>query len=182
MEANEKQKVESVLFSASSPVSVQDIKEVTGITSQKISSILKKLRKDYNEERNTAMEIKKIGNKYVMQLKSGYHDKSIMIAEPAIDEDVLKTLSLIAFHQPIKQSNLRRMAGDKIYEHVDFLSDLRLVNAKKHRNTEMITLTKNFPEYFGLEVTEPEEIRKYLMNKVASETIKTQHQKSKDNK
>ena len=115
-----------------------------------------------------------------MQLKSGYHDKSIMIAEPAIDEDVLKTLSLIAFHQPIKQSNLRRMAGDKIYDHVDFLSDLRLVNTKKHRNTEMITLTKNFPEYFGLEVTEPEDIRKYLMNKVASETIKTQHQKSKD--
>lgn len=182
METNEKQQVESVLFSASSPISVQEIKEITGITSQKISSILRQLRKEYNEERNTAMEIIKTGHKYVMQLKSSYHDQSIMIAEPAIDEEVLKTLSLIAFHQPVKQSNLRKMAGEKIYDHVDFLADLRLVHTKKHRNTEILTLTKNFPEYFGLEVTKPDEIRDYLMNKVAEETIKTQHRKEQVNK
>jgi segregation and condensation protein B len=174
VESNAKQQVESVLFSASKPISVKEIKEITGLSSQKISSTLKQLRKEYADERKTAMDVIKIGSKYVMQLKSNYHNQSMMIAEPAIDEAILKTLALIAFHQPIKQSNLRRMAGEKIYEHVDFLSDLQLIHTKKHGATEMITLTKHFPEYFGIEATTPEEIRSFLMKKVAKDTIKHQ--------
>jgi len=169
-----KQQVESVLFSASKPVSVKEIRDITALSSQKISAVLKQLRTEYANERKTAMDIVKIGHKYVMQLKSSYHDQSMMIAEPAIDEDVLKTLSLIAFHQPVKQSNLRRMAGEKIYEHVDFLSDLQLIHTKKHRNTEIITLTKHFREYFGIEATTPEEIRSFLMEKVAKKTFNGQ--------
>ena len=171
-----KQQVESVLFSANNPVSVKEIKQITGLSSQKISAVLQQLRNEYSDERHTAMDIVKIGNKYVMQLKSSYHDQSMMIAEPAIDEDILKTLSLIAFHQPVKQSNLRRMAGDKIYEHVDFLADLQLIHTKKHRSTEMITLTKHFREYFGIEATTPEEIRTFLMEKVAKKTLKNKRE------
>ena len=167
-----KQQVESVLFSASKPISVKEIKEITGLSSQKITSSLRQLRKEYADERKTAMEIMKIGSKYVMQVKGIFHDHSIKIAEPVIDEDMLKTLSLIAFHQPIKRSNLRRMAGEKIYEHVDFLSDLQLIHTKKHRTTEIITLTKHFLEYFGIEATTPEEIRSFLMDKVVKQTMK----------
>ena len=171
MDDSVKKQVESVLFSASIPVSVKEIHELTGLASQTISAALRVLRREYNEERNTAMEIVKIGKKYIMQVQGEYSDQSIMIAPPAIDNDSLKTLSLIAFHQPIKQSNLRRMAGEKIYEQVDFLSDLGLIHSKKHRNTELITLSRQFSEYFGLEVTKPEEIRSFLMEKVAKESF-----------
>jgi segregation and condensation protein B len=78
----------------------------------------------------------------------------------------LKTLALIAFHQPIKQSNLRRMIGPKVYDHVDELASHRLIYAKKHGSTEMLTTTKLFPEYFGINSTKPEEIREYLAKKV----------------
>jgi chromosome segregation and condensation protein ScpB len=43
---------------------------------------------------------------------------------------------------------------------------MKLVNAKKHGSTEMLTTTKLFPEYFGIESTDPEEIRKFLAKKV----------------
>jgi segregation and condensation protein B len=78
----------------------------------------------------------------------------------------LKTLALIAFHQPVKQSNLRRMIGPKVYDHVDELSAMKLINAKKHGTTEMLTTTKLFPEYFGIDTTKPEEIREFLAKKV----------------
>jgi segregation and condensation protein B len=164
---NEKQLVESVLFSASQPISIQEIKASTNLTSQKIRKILDQLMIEYDEERPTAMQIVKAGDKYVMQLKSQYVEQSMMISKPEIDDDILKTLSLIAFHQPIKQSNLRRLAGEKIYEHVDELQELKLIHSKKHRNTEMITLTKYFPEYFGINATKPDEIREFLSNKLA---------------
>ncbi len=172
MEKHEKQLVESVLFSAGHPISAKGIREATGLSGQKIHSILKQLMAEYKSERDTAMEIVRAGDKYVMQVKKAYVEPSVMIAEPELTSDLLKTLSLIAFHQPVKQSNLRRLAGEKIYEHVDVLSEMKLIHAKKHRQTEMITLTKQFPEYFGLDVTKPEDIRTFLMEKLTENVLK----------
>jgi segregation and condensation protein B len=167
MGTNGKRLVESVLFQATSPVSVKEIVENTGLTSKTVRKNLKELIKDYNEKKDTSMEITKAGRKYTMQLKEEYADKTMMVADPEINENILKTLTLIAFHQPVKQSNLQRMIGNKAYEHVDQLTSMKLVNSKKHRNTEMLTTTKKFPEYFGIESTKPKEIRDYLMKKVA---------------
>lgn len=168
MGIKEKRLVESVLFSASKPVSVNEIKETTNLTPDKIKTTLDELIEDYNVTRknDTSMEIVKAGEKFAMQVKKEFTDQSVMITKPEIDSNLLKTLTLIAFHQPIKQSNLRRMIGTKAYEHVDELSALNLVNTKKHGATEMLTTTKLFPEYFGIDTTKPEEIRDFLMKKV----------------
>lgn len=173
---NEKQMVESILFSAGHPVSIKDIREATGFSHQKIRKILKQLMEEYADERDTAMEIVKAGEKYAMQVKPEYVNQSFVVTDPDIDGEVLKTLSLIAFHQPLKQSNLRRMAGPKIYEHVDKLAEMKLIHTKKHRNTEMLTLTKYFPEYFGISTTDPEEIRRFLAEKIVEEVTHRKNQ------
>jgi segregation and condensation protein B len=179
---NEKQLVESVLFSASQPVSISQIKDATGLSSQKIRKHLETLMEDYNTIRESAMEVIHAGDKYVMQLKEEYHDQSFQVTPAEMDESMLKTLALIAFHQPVKQSNLRRMAGEKIYQHVDDLNALHLIHTKKHRNTEIITLSKRFPEYFGLDVTKPEEIREFLAKKMVSDlTNANKTKESEDN-
>jgi segregation and condensation protein B len=113
--------VESVLFSATQPVSVDDIKEATGLAPKEIRSSLDELMQRYNDElkRESALEIIQAGNKYTMQVKKRYSDTTTMVTRPEIQPNLLKTLALIAFHQPIKQSNLRRMLGPKVYDHVD---------------------------------------------------------------
>jgi segregation and condensation protein B len=58
------------------------------------------------------------------------------------------------------------MVGQKIYEHVDDLVSMKLVHSKKHGSTEMLTTTKIFPEYFGIDSTKPDEIRDFLAKKV----------------
>jgi segregation and condensation protein B len=168
MGVKEKRLVESVLFSASKPVSINEIKETTDLSPEKIKTTLDELIQDYNVTRknDTSMEIVKAGEKFAMQVKKEFTDQSIMITKPEIDDNLLKTLTLIAFHQPLKQSNLRRMIGTKAYEHVDELSAMNLVNTKKHGATEMLTTTKLFPEYFGIDSIKPEEIRDFLMKKV----------------
>ncbi|MDH7517278.1 MAG: SMC-Scp complex subunit ScpB, partial [Candidatus Thermoplasmatota archaeon] len=129
---------------------------------------LEELIQDYNVTRKdeTAMEIAKAGNKFTMQVKKKFTDQSIMVAKPEIESSVLKTLALIAFHQPVKQSNLRRMIGEKVYQHVDELVEMKLIHSKPYGSTEMITTTKLFPEYFGIDTTKPEEIREFLAKKV----------------
>ena len=169
MGIKEQRLVESVLFSASKPVSINEIKEATSLTPNKIKKTLDELIDDYNVKRKdeTSMEIIKAGDKFTMQVKKKYVDQSVMIAKPEIESNLLKTLTLIAFHQPLKQSNLRRMIGTKAYEHVDELATMKLIHTKKHGTTEMLTTTKLFPEYFGIDTTNPEEIRDFLIKKVA---------------
>ena len=168
MVVKEKRLVESVLFSASSPVSINEIKQATNLSKKTVTDMLEELIQDYNETRKnqTSMEVIKAGDKYTMQVKKQYADQSIMVTKPEIDDNLLKTLTLIAFHQPLKQSNLRRMIGTKAYDHVDDLADLKLIHTRKHGSTEMLTTSKLFPEYFGIETTNPEEIKTILMKKV----------------
>jgi segregation and condensation protein B len=170
MGKKEKLLVESILFSASKPVSINEIKETTGLTPNKIKKILNELIEDYSVKLKdeTSMEIVKAGEKYAMQVKKKYVDQSVMIAKPEINSNLLKTLTLIAFHQPLKQSNLRRMIGVKAYDHVDELSSMKLIHSKKHGATEMLTTTKLFPEYFGIDTTKPEDIKEFLIKKVAN--------------
>ena len=174
MGIKEKRLIESVFFSASKPVSISEIKQATNLSRNQIKTTIDELIEDYNITRKneTSMEIVKAGNKYTMQLKKQYADQSVIISKPEIESNLLKTLTLIAFHQPVKQSNLRRMIGEKAYEHVDELVGLKLIHSKKHGTTEMLTTTKLFPEYFGIESTDPDEIKNFLMKNIASKVSK----------
>ena len=174
MGVKEKRLVESVLFSASKPVSISEINEATNLSRNQIKTTLEELIEDYNVTRKneTSMEVVKAGDKYAMQVKKQYADQSTIISKPEIESNLLKTLTLIAFHQPVKQSNLRRMIGEKAYEQVDELVGLKLIHTKKYGSTEMLTTTKLFPEYFGIESTNPDEIKTFLMKNVANKTSK----------
>ena len=176
MGIKEKRIIESLLFSANKPVSINEIKQSTNLPRTKINETLEELIQDYNIERknDTSMEIIQAGDKYTMQIKKQYADKTMMVTDPEIENNLLKTLTLIAFHQPIKQSNLRRMIGAKAYDHVDELAELRLINTKKHGSTEMLTTTKKFPEYFGIKSTDPSEIKDFLIKKVSTKLKKDQ--------
>ena len=162
------QLVESVLFAASQPVSIREIQEATNLTKKQVEEALARLIQLYNVERKTqtSIEIIKAGDKYTMQVKNKFSDQSMMVSKPEIQSHLLKTLALIAFHQPIKQSNLRRMIGPRIYDHVDELVEMKLVHSKPHGATEMLTTTRLFPENFGIDSTKPEEIRDFLSKKV----------------
>jgi len=71
------------------------------------------------------------------------------------------------------------MVGQKVYDHVDELALMRLIHTRKHGTTEMLTITKQFPEYFGIEATEPEEIREFLAKKVVGSIKKKEKEKER---
>jgi segregation and condensation protein B len=174
MSVKEDRLVESVLFSAGKPLSVEEIQETTGLPPKHVTEAINRLMQSYNVDRKneTSIEIIKAGNKFTMQVKKTFTDPSMMVAKPEIKNDLLKTLALIAFHQPVKQSNLRHMIGERIYADVDQLISLHLVHSAPHGATELLTTTRLFPEYFGLDSTKPEEIREFLAKKVIGHVVK----------
>jgi segregation and condensation protein B len=182
MGVKEDRSVESVLFSAGKPLSVEEIQQATGLTPKHVLEAIEHLEQSYNVDRkqDTSIEVVKAGSKFAMQVKKNYADQSIMVARPEITSDLLKTLALIAFHQPVKQSNLRHMIGERIYGDVDRLVGLHLVHSAPHGATEMLTTTRLFPEYFGIDSTKPEEIREFLAKKVIGHVVKEKTTVSSD--
>lgn len=174
MSIKEDRMVESLLFSAGKPLSVEEIQETTGLSPKHVTEAIEHLMQSYNIERktDTSLEIVKAGNKFIMQVKKTFTEKSMMVAKPEIKTDLLKTLALIAFHQPVKQSNLRHMIGERIYGDVDQLMNMHLIHSEPQGATELLTTTRLFPEYFGIDSTKPEEIREFLAKKVIGHVAK----------
>jgi segregation and condensation protein B len=145
-----------------------------------VNEAIEHLMQSYNIDRkdDTSLEIVKAGNKFIMQVKKTFTDKSMMVAKPEIKTDLLKTLALIAFHQPVKQSNLRHMIGERIYCDVDQLMSMHLIHSEPHGATELLTTTRLFPEYFGIDSTKPEEIREFLAKKVIGHVVKGKQEES----
>ncbi len=160
--------IEAALFSAGRPLRVSEIAEATGIGGDTIRKALKKLIKEY-ENRDTAIEIAKVGVKYVMQLREDYTSPAEMLAKTEVPKKYLKTASLIAYHQPIKQSDLVEMIGPKGYEHVRELKGLGVIKAKRYGATKILSTTNKFLESFGIDAKRPEEIKKWLAERIGGE-------------
>lgn len=183
MSVKEDRLVESLLFSAGKPLSVEEIQQNTQLSPKHVNDAIEHLMQSYNVERkkDTSLEIVRAGNKFIMQVKKTFTEKSMMVAKPEIKNDLLKTLALIAFHQPVKQSNLRHMIGERIYNDVDQLVGLHLIHSEPHGATELLTTTRLFPEYFGIDSTRPEEIREFLAKKVIGHVVKEKQNESEEN-
>ncbi len=157
--------VEAVLFSSDKPLRVGEIAKVANLSSGDVSKAMKKLRKEY-EERNGAVEIARIGNKYVMQLRSEYVEYGYAMGKKELRDDVLKTLAIIAYYQPITQSKLRDLIGTKVYSHIDELKKRGFIYGKRAGKTQVLRTTKKFNEYFGIDASKPQDIKKFFEEKM----------------
>jgi segregation and condensation protein B len=159
--------VEGALFSAGKPIKVSEITKATGIGSDTVRKALKKLISEY-DERDTVIEVAKVAGKYVMQIKEDYSSPVEMLAKTKVPKKYLKTASLIAYHQPIKQSDLVEMVGGKGYEHVKALKQLGLISTKPYGATKILKTTNRFLEQFGIDAKKPNEIKKFLADKIGA--------------
>ena len=156
--------VEAALFSSTHPLSVSDISERTGLGKEVVRKALTELRKSYGK--GSAIEISRIGQSYLMKVKEEYADEVLEFAEPQIDHAVLKTASLIAYHQPILQSDLKTLVGNRVYDHVKFLKDQGLIVARRRGPTYELVTSGAFSEYFGLPSSNREMVKKVMAERI----------------
>jgi segregation and condensation protein B len=157
--------IEASLFSSGRPLSVQELSEALGLNTQTIENYIKKLKTAYSK-RDGALEIIKVGKKYSMQVRPNLTEHVRSLAQMEIPQKVLKTAALIAYHQPIKQSELQEMFGAKVYDHVKVLTDMGLVRKRQEGRTVLLTTTQQFTEYFGIGSNNKDKMKEWLKNRV----------------
>ncbi len=153
--------VEAILFSATEPLSSISIARIAKTSIKEVESALQKLIEEYSS-RDSAIEIVKIKDKYLMRVKPAYQKFVGKFVESELDKGCLRTLAIIAIKQPIELSKLAKIRGNRCYEHVKKLEEMGLIKAEKKGRTKVLTTTKDFAVYFGLNTDDPEEIKRLL--------------------
>ncbi|MCQ2052751.1 MAG: SMC-Scp complex subunit ScpB [archaeon] len=158
---NIKSAVEAALFSSSKSVCLVDIATKINAPTKEVRHAIKDLIADY-EERDSAITIVKIGSGYRMKLRDEYTDFAGKFAKLEMTKSMMKTAATIAYNQPVMQANLYKNLGSRVYDDVRALIDLKLISGKSSGQTLELTTTKKFSEYFGINSTKKEAIRKWI--------------------
>jgi segregation and condensation protein B len=154
--------IEAALFASGRTLSARELSDLSGLSEERASALADDLASEYSA-RSSGIEIKRIGEGYSMQVRFGLASKILSFAPREIEAPMIRTLAIIAYKQPIKQSHLVEIRGNKSYEHVRELEKRGLINAEKHGHTKLLTTTRGFADYFGISSANPQAIRRALL-------------------
>lgn len=145
-----KSRIEAVLFVTANAMQIKEIAEVLQEDEIEVENAMLDLIMDYSS-RDGALEIDD-ENGYILQVKNDYIDIVEKLCPVEMPAPVLKTLTIIALKEPIRQAVLKDMRGSSAYEHVQELVKKGLIVRTKDKNGRSFNLktTPKFAEYFKL--------------------------------
>lgn len=144
--------LEAALYVAGRPLNLKTLASVIKTRSKnKTRKLAKELVEEYRN-RDSALEILELeDDRFVLQLKGEYTPRVRKLAlRPLLSVGPLRTLSYIAYRQPIPQSHVIDVRGHHAYPHLKQLEDLGLITREKTGRTKVIRTTEFFADYFSL--------------------------------
>jgi segregation and condensation protein B len=143
-----KAKIEAVLFLSEKPLSAREIAIKVNADLDETRQALLQLIQEY-ELRDTGLEIDSHEG-YSLFVKAEYEQLSGEILPVEMKTGCLRTLSAVALKEPIYQSDLVKIRGGGVYEHLKELEDMGLIKRTKEGSSNLVRTTKLFAEYFKL--------------------------------
>lgn len=163
---DEEARVEAALYASGRPLSIEEIAKAAGTTSKrKALEIARRVAKRINSCMKAIEVVELEGQKFAVQLKQEY----VRIAKrfstkPILPKSVMRTLTMIAYYQPISALALASRMGSRVYSHIKLLESLGFVEGiKEGKGPRMYKTTAFFSTFFGL----PDDISR-LRAKLAS--------------
>ncbi len=147
-------KVEAVLFVSGKFLSQEELVSLTDLNPILLNRALNILKDKYDE--NSAIEVINKDNLWKMDVRNEHHSVASKIASGS--EEFTKaeqeTLAVIAYKQPITQSKIVHVRGNKSYDHIKRFMELGLVKSKKLGRTIELSLSNDFYDYFNIKDNE----------------------------
>ena len=150
-------KVEAALYASGRPLTVDEISRVAGTASErKATAIAREVARSVNSNLQAVEVVEYSGPKFAMQLKAQFTQTARKFAtRPLLSRAALRTLSYIAFFQPISSSELAGRRGSTVYQHLKELEDVGFIVAERRGRGRAYHTTTRFAEYFGLSTEIP---------------------------
>jgi segregation and condensation protein B len=160
-------RIEAALYSAGRPLKIEELIRASGTESRTktfelLGDIMKKTKSAFK-----AIEIVTLPDRsYVFQLKPEYSSTIKRYAsKPILPNATLKTLSYIAYMQPISSKQLVETRGSGVYEHLKELRQLDFITHQNVGRLKIFNTTEKFQKYFGIQ-GDVENLKQRLFSKV----------------
>jgi len=144
--------LEAALYVAGRPLDLKSLGSIIRTRSKrKVQRLVSILMEEY-KNRETALEILELEDKrFVLQLKAEYSPQVQRLAiRPLLSKGPLKTLSYIAYRQPVLQPQVVDLRGHHAYGHLRQLESMGLISRERVGRTRLLRTTGFFADYFGL--------------------------------
>ena len=167
-------RLESALYSAGRPLSMEELIRASGTESRSktlnlISKLIQKTKSSFK-----AIEIVNLPDgSYVFQLKPEYSSTigRRYASKPILPKATQKTLSYIAYEQPISSKQLVEVRGTGVYSHLKELSQLDFIEHQNVGRIKIYNTTEKFRKYFGIQ-GDADTLRQKLFKKVRTRNTK----------
>lgn len=148
-EKDSEEKVEASLFIAGRFLNFQELIMLTDVNPIMLKEILHRLEKKYS---HGVLNLINRNNSWKMDVAEKFHYLINKLATGSAEftKAEQETLAVIAYKQPIKQSVIIKIRGNKSYDHIKKFRDLGLVIAKRVGHTVELSLSEEFYEYFNV--------------------------------
>ena len=162
-------RLEAALYSAGRPLSIEELIKASGTESRTktlalMTGIVKKTKSAFR-----AIEIAPLPDgSYVFQLKPEYNTVIRKYAsKPLLPTATLKTLSYVAYMQPISSKRLVEVRGSGVYMHLKLLEQLAYIEHQNVGRLKIYNTTEKFQKYFGIQ-GDKDLLKQKLFTKVRS--------------
>jgi segregation and condensation protein B len=142
-------KVEAALFISGRFLSLQELVALTDVNPLFLKKILEDLIDKY---KNSGISIIQQDNLWKMDVSEEYTGmvNKLATGSSEFSKAEQETLAIIAYKQPMKQSVLVKIRGNKAYDHIKKFVEMGLIHKKKQGHTAELAVSESFYEYFHL--------------------------------
>ncbi|MBS3086566.1 SMC-Scp complex subunit ScpB [Candidatus Pacearchaeota archaeon] len=153
-------KIEAILFVSGKFLNMKDLISLSDLNPILIREVMEKLKADY-QARDSSIQIVEKNEMWKMDVKQEYAKIVNRLASGSSEFSKAEqgTLAIIAFKQPVKQSVIIKIRGNKAYDHIKRFTELGLIKKKRMGHTYEISLSDEFYDYFNVseqEITKKE--------------------------
>ena len=154
--------LEAILFGAGRSMTVGEIAFAAQEDEGLVEGALSNLRATLSRRRSGALQVSEVSGRWIMEVKPSLSDRMPGGVRPDIPQRLMPSAALIAYHQPMSQSTLVGMLGQRAYDHVRELSAMGLISRRRDGLTRRLMTTRRFAEYFGAPDVESTKVRAWF--------------------
>ncbi|MBI2110685.1 SMC-Scp complex subunit ScpB [Candidatus Woesearchaeota archaeon] len=144
-------KAEAILFTTGRLLTIEEISSLSGIGSLGyLQELLAKLQEKYQQQ-ESSLELVQEGNKWKLALRKEYlYLTEKLLSDAELDKPTQETLAIIAYKQPMLQSDVIKIRGNTAYDHIKVLKEQEFITSEKSGRTRILKLTPKFFDYFNV--------------------------------
>jgi segregation and condensation protein B len=150
MDPELKKQVESIVFSCGRKIEPEEIAGLVNVAPSLVKKAAAELAAEY-DQKDCALAIIQDGTAWKMTVREKYVGVVRKITPyMEFSKTIMETLAVVAWKQPILQSDVIRIRTNKAYDHILELEKLGFLSKEKHGRSFLLKLSQKFYDYFDL--------------------------------